>query len=339
MQPLTDRRRWSLAAHQLALVGCLGGVLTLGLVSWQHYAHLGKSGETKLGVSVPLATSLRRGADRKMTRGDLAGARADLMHVVSRFRGSSSKLEQDEVTASRIRLGFVSAKEADFDEAADWFEQAEAMHQGGDTADPDFGTLPDQAAYQASVCRAKNLPPGQASKTYLEFARSHPRSPLVYAAFKRIQRLQDPPEAMVRQFDAIAKEQDEWIRRETALCGPKALARVLEVFELEPPPLERLAALCNTTNQGTTLSAMREALKHLGLRAVGMRVNSLDFAKLPRGALWLKDGHFLVFEAAKEDRFLVFDPIAGKVQERPLPDDVQFTADVLVVRRSQRNQS
>ncbi|MCO5297491.1 MAG: hypothetical protein M9921_11600 [Fimbriimonadaceae bacterium] len=78
-------------------------------------------------------------------------------------------------------------------------------------------------------------------------------------------------------------------------------------------------------------------MQQLGLNAVGMRVNSLDFAKLPRGALWLKDGHFLVFEAAKEDRFLVFDPIPGTVQERPLPDDVQFTADVLVVRRSQRN--
>jgi len=84
---------------------------------------------------------------------------------------------------------------------------------------------------------------------------------------------------------------------------------------------------------------MREALRRLGLFGVGMRVNSLDFARLPRGALWLKDGHFLVFEGVTEDRLLVFDPVTGKVQERPLPGDVQFTADVLVVRRSRRNAS
>lgn len=329
--------RLRLTVCRLALVGSLGAALTLGLVSWQHFSVARRPADAKLRAPVPVATKLRRGADAKMARGDLAGARADLMGLIDRFGDNPSKLEQDEVTASRIRLGFVSAKEGNFDEAAHWFDQAEVKHKGGDTADPDYGTLPDQAAYQAAVCQAKDQSPAQACKTYLEFARTHPHSPLVYAAFKRIQRLGDPPAAMVRKFDAIAKEHEEWIGREIALCGPKALARVLEIFDLKRQPIEALAALCNTTNQGTSLSAMRGALQQLGLNAVGMRVNSLDFAKLPRGALWLKDGHFLVFEAAKEDRFLVFDPIPGTVQERPLPDDVQFTADVLVVRRSQRN--
>lgn len=293
----------------------------------------------KVTATLPASTSMRMKGEAALARGRLAEARRTLQQVIEHYGTSDSQLEQDEVSAARVHLGYLSARESDFEEAANWFEEAAAKHKGGQSVNADYGGLVDQAEYQAAVCKAKDAPASKARNLYLEFAKAHPRSPLIHAALARIRRLGDVPVGTLKEFDQLVRGQEEWLRRELALCGPKALAHSLKVLGRKAPEIERLAQLCATGEQGTTMSAMRSALKALGLVGTGLRVNAEDFAQLPPGTLWLEQGHYLVLDRFESDRFTVYDPLPGKAEERPLPKTAEFTADVLVVRISQRESS
>lgn len=294
---------------------------------------------TKEALPLPASTAMRIKGEAALARGHLTEARDTLEQVIEHYAGSESQLEQDEVSTARVQLGYLSAREGHYREAAARFEEAAAKHKGGQSVNADYGGLVDQAEYQAAVCKAKDAPAEKARELFLDFAKANPRSPLIHAALARIRRLGDVPPETMSAFDKLVHGQEEWLRRELALCGPKALAHSLAVLGKEPPEIERLAQLCGTDEQGTSMNSMRKALKALGLVGTGLRVNARDFAQMPPGTLWLVQGHYLVLDGIGPDRLTVYDPFSGKAEERPLPKTAEFTADVLVVRISPRESS
>lgn len=84
------------------------------------------------------------------------------------------------------------------------------------------------------------------------------------------------------------------------------------------------------------MQAMRDALRELGLNAVGLLVNRKDFAKLATPAIWLDNDHYVVLLSVKENEAEVYDSRYSNRITVKLPDedDASFTATVLVIQKS-----
>lgn len=318
-------------------MGWMCGLL-LVVASWVTLSAADRRTPPELGRNP--SENLLGKADSAYSKGNLEVARAELTSVVREFADSPSPADQDVVTGARLRLGYVEAKSGDFERAAAQFAEAEAEHKGTQIANPDFGGLQDQAAYQAAVCNAKDAPTEKAHALFLQFAKSYPNSPLIHAAFKRVR--QTGASAKVEdEFQQLLAAQEAWAQREIALCGPRALAHAVALLGGDPPEIGVLEQWCGTDEGGTSMQGLREGAKRCGFAAVGMRVNRKDFSALTPGTMWLESGHYVVVETIEARRVKVFDPFgsASRWRELPVEEDAAFSADVLVLNKSEKRKS
>jgi predicted double-glycine peptidase len=97
-------------------------------------------------------------------------------------------------------------------------------------------------------------------------------------------------------------------------CGPAALANLLILMGVTPPPLDSIALLAGTTAQGTSLGALARAAAVLGQPARVLRfVPARVAAGAPPTLVWIGRSHFVVLAARSAGGVLtVVDPQIGR---------------------------
>ncbi|GBC93368.1 hypothetical protein HRbin15_01859 [bacterium HR15] len=189
--------------------------------------------------------------------------------------------------------------------------------------DPSFGTWSEQGAYQAAIC-AYQLDPRQGIQQMIRFMEDHPTSPLVIGAYKRILRWtnEQPPAAAQRAWQKAQAARAERLK-ETAACGPKALAYVLQHEFGVPTDWRRLMKECGTTLEGTSLWALAQAARKRGVSAVGLEVSRNGLLQQqPPFLVWNPLGHYVAL-IERDGKWQVYDPETNSLQpwlEQSLPE-------------------
>jgi hypothetical protein len=269
----------------------------------------------------------------------------DLRGYVENHAGDKDPVVQDKVGEARMHLAFAKANESwqapkdtalkvkSFEAARQSFLEA-ASTKGQGKADPNYGTIPEQAAYQAAVCLIAEGKSDQAKKEFSTYMKERPLSPLCKACYDRLNRLygKHTPEAD-ELYQADVKAQEKQVRFETSVCGPKAIAALLPLLGKPTQPYQTLAKLCGTTDTGTTIEGMRNGLKKLGIQSFGFELNATDFSKMQTPAILLHQDHYLLVKKIADGKVEVFDPTTGKDIKSPLPktDNAEFTATVITL--------
>lgn len=222
----------------------------------------------------------------------------------------------------------------DYRAARQEFIQTAALHKGTEAMHPEFGTLTDQAKYQAMVCLEASGDKEGAKKEYRKFMEENPTSPLIHACFRRLERLSGGT-ALAEDEQRLqngVSEQERRIRFETSVCGPKCLERLLNDTK-EAKDYKALAKLCKTTDDGTTMEGLKDGAEACGLKPVGLELNAKDFALLTKPAIWLQVDHYVAVLKVEDGKMLTYDPRFKLEEWKPLPkaDDVSFRATVLAL--------
>lgn len=242
---------------------------------------------------------------------------------------------QDLVVDARMRLGYVSARRGDFDEARIRFEHAAATAPPTEETDPAYGTRTDQAAYQAIVCLAADGQTERARQEFRAFLKERPTSPLAKAAFRRLERLNggEPTDEDVALMETATKLQNERAHFELRTCGPKAISKALELLRLPARDYREIAKDCDLGEHGVTMRGMLKGLAASGIRGEAFSLNRRDFARLRPPAIWLVDNHYVLVLSVKGTQAEVHDPRFGE-RLVPIPplDDALFTAPVILLR-------
>jgi hypothetical protein len=241
---------------------------------------------------------------------------------------------QDEVGRARIRLAYKSTQKKDYAAARQTLLTAAHEYRGTGQMGSDFGGIPDQAAYQAAVCLVGEGKKDGARKEFIAFMRDHPLSPLVHAAYGRLNRLNggQPDEEGRKLLDAAVAKQEARIKFETSVCGPKAIEFMLPLLGKPTRDYHELAKLCGTTDKGTTLEGMRKGLSALGIATYGLQVNRHDITALKTPFVILQEDHYLVATEVTDRAIRLFDPRDKSFRNAKLPPaaDPKFGANVLV---------
>jgi hypothetical protein len=280
------------------------------------------------------AEAKRRQADQ-LYRSDPRAAREQYAAFVAEHKQDPNPEVQDEVGAARLRLGYLETKINGFAAAHAVFKEAEREYRGTGTMSAEFGGIADQGAYQAAVCLAAEGNKAEAEAAFLAFMSDYTKSPLIFAAHKRLLRLDPSKRQAYDQALSLAREkQEKDLRMALAMCGPLSIAYLQDpTSSPDPDRLKTLAKLCGTTEGGTTMQGMQDALQSLGFKPSAMLLNRKDFASLQTPAIWLLEGHYLVLERMSASRADVYDPLLRSRRAIALPSlaDTQFSASVLII--------
>lgn len=239
---------------------------------------------------------------------------------------------QDMVSKARLTLGYIAANRRNFADARAAFNEATAKHRGTTLETRGFGTITDQAAYQAIVCLQAEGKHDEAITAYINFVKARPHSPLVYGVHRR---LVDLDAVNTKRYDELLQEavtsREKAMRVRLASCGPKVLAEYLKRMNRPVPDLESLTKACQTDEGGTNMDALREAFAAFGFSVTGREVNRTDFALTPVPFIWLTPDHYVLVLKVGADHARVYDPLTSSEQDFrvPKPDDRQFLATIL----------
>lgn len=274
-------------------------------------------------------------ADRAYSSGKVDAAIVAYEAFEEQNRGSTDPKVQDSVSTARIRLAYAYAKKDDFQAAKAILKKAEEHHKGTDRFDPESGSIPDQASYQAAICdlnieQSKGI---AALKAHIE---KYPDSPTVYSALKRLQRILSPADLAKIQdrVDRRAAERADKARLAESMCGPLAVAELLRLLGKGVPSESKLVEWCGTTAVGTHLAGMKRALQNCEVPTFAYQLNLTDFKSMPLPALWLRGEHYLVIRARDQKGLELYDPLDKSTRREPMPEvDPQFLATVLTVQQ------
>lgn len=254
-----------------------------------------------------------------------------LASFIEANRSSGDPRVQDEVAAARIRLAYASAERKDFGAARQTLLTAAEQYQGKGEIGEDFGGLADQARYQAICCLVGEGKTHQARQEFRDFLREHPLSPLCQAAHRRLARLNggqsDPLDDQL--LDAAVQAQTEYVRRETAMCGPKVLRLLLEAERMPAPDVHALAKLAHSTKDGASMEGLRNAARASGIELYGYSLTGKDLQRLSGPAILLQGEHYLLLKSAKAGTAIAFDTLRNRDIDFKIP--AQTTVHWLVL--------
>ncbi len=268
------------------------------------------------------------------TTSDTGSTTTQVAAFITENESSSNPTVQNSVTKARIQLAYKASENKDFKLARNILVTAAKSHKGSDVINPDYGSLSDQARYQAAVCLVAEGKKDQAQAEFRKIIQEHPKSPIVHAAFKRLVRLNngtvDPRDQNL--LERAIKIQEETIKFELSVCGPKSIAYLLPLLGRPKVDYHVIAKKCGTTNDGTTIEAMRKALSDYGIESYAYRVSRQDLAKIQLPAIWLSGQHYVTLKSISGDSAVVYDSLIGGEREAALPpvDDLNFSANVIV---------
>ncbi|MBA3725795.1 MAG: tetratricopeptide repeat protein [Armatimonadetes bacterium] len=271
-------------------------------------------------INLSPAFLARSSGDRLYEKGDYKSARSHFESLVEKNKGSKDPDVQDQVGIARLRLGYIASKEGDFQEARTIFVQAAEEYKGRGFG-TQYGTLPEQADYQAAVCLQAGGSLSKARQAYLDFIKENQLSPLVHSAYSRLVRLNGgkPSAKYEKLIQSAISAREAHVRKQMAICGPKAVREVLARHKLRLPGLDEISKLCGTDDSGTSMAGMIKALKAQGLGATGLSLAFEDLETLPLPAIWLEAGHFLVITKVHGKSAEVYDPVDDSLSMRELP--------------------
>ena len=270
-----------------------------------------------------------------------------LRTYVAAHAAESAPEARDRVGQAELRLGYAVARKEGYAKARVAFLATAKAHEGVGAQSAAFGGVADQAAYQAVCCLAGEGKADEARKGFEAYLRERPLSPLVHAAYRRLQRLNggESTPAWDRLLQADVATQERRIRFETSVCGPKCLEHILEAPSPSGsswrggggrgPDYKTLAKLCGTTDDGTTLAGMRKGLKSLGRESWAARLNRGDLARATLPLILLQGDHYVVLERVEGDVATVWDPRLGASTPWKLPPegDPDFSATALLLQK------
>jgi len=252
---------------------------------------------------------------------------------ISKLEKDARPEVQDHVTRAKIELAYQVADRGDFKAARVAFQTAAEQHKGTQAMHPAYGTLSDQAAYQAIVTLVAQGKKEEAIAEFRAFIKDRQQSPLVHAAFRRLERLHGGKATQQDEdlLQAAVTAQEKRIRFETSVCGPKVIEKLFALQGKKSPDYKNIAKMADTTDEGTTLVGMRKALKALGQDSFALELNRKDLASVKLPAIWLSTDHYVLLLKVGESMALVYDPIWSSEREVQLPplDNAEFRAVLL----------
>lgn len=258
----------------------------------------------------------------------------ELKAFVAEEQSNPSLFVRDQVTAARIRIGYLYAKQKDYDQAREELLEAEAEYGGTGVIDPNYGSLTDQAAYQAIVCLVASGHEEAAKVEFEQFLTERKHSPLIHAVYQRLRKMGTPQE--IRYYESMVQraisEQEALIEKESVMCGPKALAYLYEHMGLSKEDYTSIAKSCETNNYGTSLLAMQTHMQDRGLDAKGMRIKRDDFSRIDGPAIWLLGNHYVVFLSMDGNDVKVYDPLYKGIRTETVPNDARISSIFLLAR-------
>ncbi len=272
---------------------------------------------------------------------------AALQQFIANNRKNPSKTMQDLVTQAQLHLGFLEVTKdhtakptkGTYEAARKTFLAAEKSYKGTGVSSADFGSLSDQALYQADVCLVAEGKKTQAISAFRDFMKSRPKSPLCKACFDRLRRLQgglkdgapiNPADVSLYQHDLAI--QTKFIRYQTSLCGPECVAKVLQLMGRKPQTIAQIAKGCKRTDAGVSLLAIREYFEKLGVKSYALALNSQDFSHISTPAILSTPDHFVVICTNSGSSIAVYDPLTKSTSQWKLPTKPRsnFIANVIV---------
>jgi len=250
-------------------------------------------------------------------------AEEQLGSLVRKYEASHDADTQDEVTAARMTMGYAAANRGDMEAAREHFLQAEEQHAGTDGSSPGFGTLPDQAAYQAIVALQAGGKTNEAVKEYERYLTDRPSSPLIHAVHRRLKML--VPEDEMPKYDGMLQaaitQREQQQRADLAKCGPKAIVYLLKTLNMPATKEDEISKACGTDLTGTNMTGMVAGLKSVGLQGKGMLLNWDDFRKESKPLVWLYSSHYVVvLQVERGGSATIYDPLYGTQRQIAVPD-------------------
>lgn len=268
-----------------------------------------------------------------------------LNSLVEEHKDSKDPEKQDLVAEARIRSGYILAQEGEFDQAKKSFDVAADEYRGTGAIEPGYGSLDDQAAYQAAVCLAADGKTEEAEKAFLDFLKNRPLSPLVHAVHRRLVKALKPGESR-ESLDTLLQtamtKQEEWSKRELANCGPRVIEYYAKHFLGKEVDFDALRKSCGTDDDGTSMAGMAKGFEGLSVRAVGMELSYKDIHSLEFPAVLLHEDHYVLLLKIEDKKLHYYDPMYKSRQSAALPTKNQdsFLATVLALRPDNKsNQS
>lgn len=230
---------------------------------------------------------------------------------------------QDDVAAARIRLGYLAAERKDYEAARSTFLDTAREYGGKGEIGEDFGSLADQARYQAIVCLVAQGKVRDARREFRAFLKDHPLSLLCQAAHRRLARLNggasDPGDD--RLLDDAVRLQSAFVKRETALCGPKVLAMLLKEETGKPIDFHHVARQAGADEHGASMDGLRRAARSHGLELYGYLLSGRDVQRLERPAILLQGDHYVLLRSARSGNAVVADTLRRSDITIPIPTD------------------
>lgn len=260
---------------------------------------------------------------------------------VAEYKTSAEPSIRNSVGEARLRLGFISAKQGDYEEARQRFIETAALHKESTGPISEFGDIADQAAYQAAACLSAQKKKSEAAHAFKQFIVDYPLSPLVHAAFKRLRVLLPIPEraGLDKLLQRAVDAQDSHVCKSLTSCGPRAIVRALEILKIDAAAVDTIRKQSGTTDKGTTLAGMIKALKAHKVLATGHELNREDFDKLSTPAILLSENHYYVIEEIQEHCVSLYDPMKQSVDSKPLPPLTDPDFHAVVIKISNNTQS
>ncbi|WKZ81074.1 MAG: cysteine peptidase family C39 domain-containing protein [Fimbriimonadaceae bacterium] len=261
----------------------------------------------------------RTSADKLAASGQHELAKSEYERLLSSYKDSARTDIQEQVTATKIRLGFLEAKQGHYESARRVFLDAERTFKGDAERSSSFGNLPDQAAYQAAVCLIAQGNEEAAALELLQFIKERPYSPLVHAAFKRLAKMGGDLDKAQEAMQRAVQLQEERSRLEAAVCGPKVVEYIAKRLGRDSADYRDIAKRAGSTDQGTSIGGMLQALAGLGFDPHAYKLNRPDLARIPTPAVLLLTDHYVAVERASDAAVVIYDPRHRARTSLPLP--------------------
>lgn len=302
-----------------------------------------------LGVGVILvprmiaSTNAKSGAERsaKLNSAKIPTSVAELDTRISSFENPERPIVQDQIAALRMDSAYQIAKHEGYGAARKVFKQTVASYKGTQVRDESYGTIPDQAAYQAAVCLEADGKKAEAIAEYTAYLTQRPRSPLCHGVHRRLSKLDPKNQAKYDQMlQNCVTAREKFIREEMAMCGPKVIAYLAEQLKFEAAEFKgvpiselqrKIASKIGTSEEGTTLSQLQTGFRLFGIGSSGQLLNSIDFHKEQTPFVLLGDSHYQLVIEKDAESAVVYDPMTSSQKRMQLPkiSDAEFSANIL----------
>ena len=259
----------------------------------------------------------------------------ELTRELKQIKSTKNPEQADQASRRMMTVGYALAEKKNFKVAREAFLAIDREYSGTGSRNADYGTIPDQAKYQAIVCLVADGKEEEARKEFRSFLKERPTSHLAALAFRRLVRLnggvEDPND--IKLYESALSLQEAATKKAIASCGPKVISYYLSHYTHQNATPTEVARLARQTEEGTSMLDMMRALLTYKVSAEGRELNAPDFLRQAPPFIWLQEDHFVLVEKLNRTEITTWDPMLDgpRVTKSPTIDDAKFRAPVLLL--------